>query len=129
MTRTEATSLHRELDAAIKAVLGKYNLTLTRNSLSFGEREVKLNITMEHLNTDGTHKSDPYTENMLRHEFTMCGVKNIPATIVGAKVKSFSGEIFTITGYNHRAQKYPIEAQRDISGQMYKMSGRGLQFI
>ena len=129
MNRTEATSLHRELDAAIKAVLDKYNLTLTRNNLSFGEREVKLTVTMEQLNADGTHKADDYTENMLRHELTMCGVKNIPTTIVGSKVKSLSGEIFTITGYNRRAPKYPIEAQRVKTGQMYKMSGRGLQFI
>jgi len=129
MTKSEATALHRELDSAIKNILGKYNLTLTRNSLSFGEREVKLNITMEHLNTDGSHKADPYTENMLRHEFTMLGIKNIPSTIVGSKVKTLRGEIYTITGYNRRAQKYPVEAQRDSDGQMFKLTGRNIQFI
>lgn len=129
MTRTEATSLHRELDAAIKNILGKYNLTLTRNNLSFGERDVKLTVTMEQLNTDGTHKADDITERLLSFELRSSGVKNIPATIVGSKVKTLSGEVFTITGYNRKAKKYPIEAQRVKTGQMYKMRANGLQFI
>ena len=129
MTRTEATSLHRELDAAIKAVLGKYNLTLTRNNPSFGEREVKLTVTMEQLNADGTHKADDYTERMLGFEFKLSGAKNIPFTIVGSKVKSFSGKVFIITGYNNKARKYPIEAQEASTGQMYKLKSSGLQFI
>ena len=129
MTNTEATNLHRELDSAIKSILGKYNLTLKGNSLRFGEREIKWNLSMEQLNTDGSHKADDYTENMLRHEFTILGIKNIPSTIVGSKVKTLRGEIYTITGYNRRAQKYPVEAQRDSDGQMFKLTGRNVQFI
>ena len=130
MTKTEATALHRELNTAIDSILAKYNLKCTRNSLSFGEREVKLSITMEHLNTDGTHKADPYTEAMLRHEFSMNGTQNIPETIVGSKVISvLSGEVFTITGYNRKAQKYPVEAQSVRTGQMYKLTGRNLKFV
>jgi len=129
MTKTEATNLHRELDSAIKSILGKYNLTLRGNSLRFGDREVKLNITMEQLNTDGSHKADDYTENMLRHELKMLGISNIPSTIVGSKIKSLMGEVYTITGYNRRAQKYPVEAQRVSDGQMFKLTGRGIQFI
>ena len=129
MTKSEATALHRELDSAIKSVLGKYNLTLRGNSLRFGDREVKLSITMEQLNTDGSHKADDYTENMLRHELKMLGISNIPSTIVGSKVKTLRGEIYTITGYNRRAQKYPVEAQRDSDGQMFKLTGRNIQFI
>lgn len=129
MTKTEATNLHRELDSAIRNILGKYNLTLKSNSLRFGEREIKWNLSMEQLNTDGSHKADDYTENMLRYEFSTSGVKNIPSKIVGSKIKSFSGETFIITGYNRRAQKYPVEAQRVSDGQMFKMMGRGVQFI
>lgn len=129
MTKTEATTLHTELTNAIKSILNKYNLTLKGNSLRFGERVVKLSLEMEQLNSDGSHKSDDYTENWLRYEFSTSGVKNIPATIVGSKVKSLSGETFIITGYNKRAQKYPIEAQHAKTGQMYKLKAFGLQFV
>lgn len=129
MTKTEAKNLHSDLTNAIQSVLNKYNLRLTSNSLRFGEREVKLSLGMEQLNADGTHKADDYTENWLRHEFSLSGIKNIPSTIVGSKVKSFSGETFIITGYNRRAQKYPIEAQNVKTGQMYKMRADGLRFI
>ncbi len=129
MTKTEATNLHRDLTNAIQTVLNKYNIRLTSNSLRFGEREVKLSLGMEQLNADGTHKADDYTEAMLKHEFSICGVQNIPTTIVGSKVRSFSGKIFTITGYNRKAQKYPIEAQEVTTGQMYKMRADGLRFI
>lgn len=129
MNKTEATKFHNELTAALAPILKKYNITMRRNNLSFGEREVKLSITMEQFNTDGTHKADDYTERQLRQELTALGVKNIPTTIVGSKVKSLMGETYTITGYNRRAQKYPIEAQSVRTGQMYKLTGRGLQFI
>ena len=129
MTKTEAKNLHSDLSNAIQSVLNKYNLKLTSNSLRFGEREVKLSLGMEQLNADGTHKADDFTENMLRWEFRSSQVQNIPATIVGSKVKSFSGETFIITGYNRRAQKYPIEAQNVKTGQMYKLKAFGLQFV
>jgi len=130
MTKTEATNLNKELNTAINSILDKYNLKITRSSLSFGEREVKLHVIMEHLNEDGSHKSDDYTERMLKHELTMNGIKNIPSTIVGSKIMSiFSGEYFIITGYNSRAQKYPIEAQRIKTGQIYKMTGKNIKFV
>lgn len=129
MTSAEAKALHTELTNTIKSILNKYNLTLKGNSLRFGERAVKFSLEMEQLNSDGTHKSDDYTENWLKHEFSTSGVKNIPSTIVGSKVKSFSGETFIITGYNRRAQKYPIEAQNVKTGQMYKLTVKGLQFV
>lgn len=129
MTKTEAKNLHSDLTNAIQTVLNKYNLRLTSNSLRFGEREVKLSLGMEQLNADGTHKADDFTENMLRHEFSICGIQNIPTTIVGSKVRSLSGKVFTITGYNRKAQKYPVEAQEVTTGQMYKMKAFGLQFV
>lgn len=129
MTKTEAKNLHSDLTNAIQTILNKYNIIMRKNNLSFGEREVRLNISMEQLNTDGSHKADDYTENMLRHEFTMLGIKNIPSTIVGSKVKTLWGEVYTITGYNRRAQKYPIEARSMRTGQMFKLTGRNVQFI
>ena len=84
---------------------------------------------MEQLNTDGSHKSDLYTENMLRHELKLLGISNIPSTIVGSKIRGSNGDVYIITGYNRRAQKYPVEAQRVIDGQMFKLTGRGIQFI
>lgn len=129
MTRTEAKTFQKELSSAIQSVLNKYNLTLTKNGVTFGDREVKVSLKMEHLNADGTHKADDITERLLSFELRSSGVKNIPATIVGSKVKTLSGEVFTITGYNNKARKYPIEAQRVKTGQMYKMGANGLQFI
>ena len=129
MTRTEAKTFQKELSSAIQSVLNKYNLTLTKNGVTFGDREVKVSLKMEQLNTDGTHKADDYTEKMLGFEFRLSGAKNIPSTIVGSKVKSFSGKVFIITGYNNKARKYPIEAQEASTGQMYKLKASGLQFI
>ena len=129
MTRTEASNLNKDIRTALESVLKQYNLTLTRNSLTFGERDVKVNLTMEQLNTDGTHKADDKTEYLLRCALSMKGNKNLPATIVGSKVKTFTGETYIITGYNSRASKYPVEAQRVSDGQMFKLTGYGLQFV
>lgn len=130
MTRTEAKTFQKDLTSAIQSVLNKYNLTLTKNGVTFDDREVKVSLKMEQLNTDGTHKADDYTEKMLGFEFRMNGTQNIPSTIVGSKVHHrISGKTFIITGYNSRAQKYPIEAQEVSTGQMYKMRVDGLMFI
>ena len=130
MTRTEAKTFQKELASAIQSVLNKYNLTLTQNGVTFGETEVKVSLKMKQLNTDGTHKVDDFTERLLNLELRSSGVKNIPATIVGSKVQHrISGKTFIITGYNSRAQKYPIEAQEVSSGQIYKLSSVGLMFV
>ena len=129
MTREEAKNFSNDINSAIESVLRKYNLTKKSGGVKFGEREVKFNITMEQLNNDGSYKADPYTETMLKHEFSTWGIQSIPSTIVGSKIRSFSGKEFVITGYNRKAQKYPVEAQEIKTGQMYKMSARGLQFI
>ena len=129
MTRTEAQNLQREIDTALKSILSKYNLRMTSNNIRFGEREVKLSVGMEQLNADGTHKVDGGMENALRLEFHLSGIQNTPKTIIGSKVRSISGKVFIITGYNRRAQKYPIEAQEASTGQMYKLQARGLQFV
>lgn len=129
MTRTEAKTFQKDLTSAIQSVLNKYNLTLTQNGVTFGDREVKVSLKMEQLNTDGTHKADDITERLLSFELRSSGVQNIPTTIIGSKVRSLSGKVFTITGYNRKAQKYPIEAQEVSTGQMYKMKADGLRFI
>ena len=129
MTKTEATNLHKDLTNAIQTILNKYNLRLTSNSLRFGEREVKFNLGMEQLNADGTHKSDDATEYLLRTALSMKGVKDLPTTIVGSKVTSYTGDTYIITGYNSRASKYPVEAQRVSDGQMFKLTGYGLKFV
>lgn len=130
MTRTEAKTFQKELSSAIQSVLNKYNLTLTKNGVTFDDREVKVSLKMEQLNTDGTHKADDITERLLSFELRSSGVKNIPVTIVGSKVHHrISGKTFIITGYNRKAQKYPIEAQEVSTGQMYKMRADGLMFI
>ena len=129
MNRTEAKNFHNDLNQALAPLLKKYNLTLTKNGVTFGERDVKVSLGFEQLNSDGSHKADESTEKILRLEFRMSGVQNIPATIVGSKVQSRSGKVFVITGYNGRAKKFPIEAQEVSTGQMYKMAADGLKFI
>ena len=129
MTRTEAQNFQRDLNSAIESVLRQYNLTKTSGGVRFGEREVKVSLTLEQLNSNGTHKADEGMENWLRHEFHLNGVQNLPAQIIGSKVKSWNGKVFEITGYNRKAHKYPIEAMEVSTGQMYKLTGNGLKFV
>lgn len=130
MVRTIAKAFHEEMNATLKALFAKYNLTRKSSHVTYGENFLKISINCEELEADGTHKSDPATESALRYTLTDCGVKNIPAVIVGAKFKMglHGNTIYTITGFNSRAPKYPIEIEAE-DGKKYKHTGRGIRFI
>lgn len=128
MTRTEAKAFHAEISRAIEMVCKKYHLITRKSNVGFNEREVTVSLRFEQTAEDGTHKSDPITEELLRREFAELGYKSLPKNLVGAKVKSFDGKLYTITGYNGKAPKYPIEIE-SADGRRYRSSGKGYTFL
>ena len=115
MTRTEAKAFHNELSKTLEGLFEKYHLRKERSNISYGDASVRICITCEQLEADGAHKTDPLTESLIR------------STLVGSKIKT-NGQIFTITGFNARAPKYPLEIE-GADGRRYKHTGRGVRFV
>lgn len=127
MTRTEAKAFHNELSKTLEGLFEKYHLRKERSNISYGDASVRICITCEQLEADGAHKTDPLTESLIRSTLERFGVKNLPETLVGSKIKT-NGQIFTITGFNARAPKYPLEIE-GADGRRYKHTGRGVRFV
>ena len=130
MIRAKAKAFHEELNAILAPLFDKYNLSRKSSHVTYGENSIKVTINCDELEADGTRKSDPATESALRFTLMECGVKDIPAEIVGAKFRmsAHGTMVYTITGYNSRAPKYPVEIV-DANGKKYRHTGRGIRFI
>lgn len=129
MTRTEAKAFHDEMNAALAPIFAKYHLQIKKNNVTFGEKDVKISITTEQLDEAGNHKSTDVEEYLLRAHLESKGAKNIPDRIIGAKFRIIGhNDIYTITGYNGRAQSYPIEF-KSSRGAQYKGKGTNIIFL
>lgn len=128
MTRAEAKAFHDELNRTLESLCKKYHLITKKSHVTFNEREVSASLKFEQTEEDGTHKADPITEELLKLTFSDLGYSNLPKVMVGAKFRAFDGKIYTITGYNGKAPKYPIEIEAE-DGRHYRSTGKGYTFL
>ena len=128
MVKTEITqfnkanlqSLRTEIDDALKAVENQFGIKLHAGNASFSGNEVTFKLKGNTIGEGGTVITREAT-NWNRHR----GLHGMDHLSVGDQI-TIQGKSYTLTGYNTRARKAPVEF-KDSRGNGYKCSMRMLQ--
>ena len=128
MVKTEITqfnkanlqSLRTEIDNALKAVENQFGIKLHAGNASFSGNEVTFKLKGNTIGEGGTVITREAT-NWNRHR----GLHGMDHLSVGDQI-TIQGKSYTLTGYNTRARKAPVEF-KDLRGNGYKCSMRMLQ--
>ena len=128
MVKTEITqfnkanlqSLRTEIDNALKAVENQFGIKLHAGNASFSGNEVTFKLKGNTIGEGGTVITREAT-NWNRHR----GLHGMDHLSVGDQI-TIQGKSYTLTGYNTRARKAPVEF-KDSRGNGYKCSMRMLQ--
>jgi len=128
MVKTEITqfnkanlqSLRTEIDNALKAVENQFGIKLHAGNASFSGNEVTFKLKGNTIGEGGTVITREAT-NWDRHR----GLHGMDHLSVGDQI-TIQGKSYTLTGYNTRARKAPVEF-KDSRGNGYKCSMRMLQ--
>lgn len=106
--------LHREVDAAVKAVLAKHpGVALQKSSGTYSDNEFRISIRLV---TQG-RSGDLPSEADFKQAARAYGFK--PEML--GKTVSFGGERFKILGWARKRPKFPIEAENVRTGRRYKL--------
>lgn len=107
MNKAQATQIHQELNAAVKAVLAAHGLDSKTKMTWSTSGEVKFNVTAK--------TEEAANDNVKLFAKVECGI-------------DYNGEQFTLAGkkltlvdYNRRARTYPFVAE-GTNGKRYKLS-------
>jgi len=128
MVKTEITqfnkanlqSLRTEIDNALKAVENQFGIKLHAGNASFSGNEVTFKLKGNTIGEGGTVITKEAT-NWDRYK-VFNGMNHLS---VGDQI-TIQGKSYTLTGYNTRAKKAPVEF-KDSRGNGYKCSMRMLQ--
>jgi len=128
MVKTEITqfnkanlqSLRTEIDNALKAVENQFGIKLHAGNASFSGNEVTFKLKGNTIGEGGTVITKEAT-NWDRYK-VFNGMNHLS---VGDQI-TIQGKSYTLTGYNTRAKKAPVEF-KDSRGNNYKCSMRMLQ--
>ena len=128
MVKTEITqfnkanlqSLRTEIDNALKAVENQFGIKLHAGNASFSGNEVTFKLKGNTIGEGGTVITKEAT-NWDRYK-VFNGMNHLS---VGDQI-TIQGKSYTLTGYNTRARKAPVEF-KDSRGNGYKCSMRMLQ--
>ena len=128
MVKTEITqfnkanlqSLRTEIDNALKALENQFGIKLHAGNASFSGNEVTFKLKGNTIGEGGTVITREAT-NWNRHR----GLHGMDHLSVGDQI-TIQGKSYTLTGYNTRARKAPVEF-KDSRGNGYKCSMRMLQ--
>lgn len=128
MVKTEITQFNKanlqvlrtEIDNALKAVENQFGIKLHAGNASFSGNEVTFKLKGNTIGEGGTVITREAT-NWDRHR----GLHGMDHLSVGDQI-TIQGKSYTLTGYNTRAKKAPVEF-KDSRGNNYKCSMRMLQ--
>ena len=128
MVKTEITQFNKanlqvlrtEIDNALKAVENQFGIKLHAGNASFSGNEVTFKLKGNTIGEGGTVITREAT-NWNRHR----GLHGMDHLSVGDQI-TIQGKAYTLTGFNTRARKAPVEFQ-DSLGRCYKCSMRMLQ--
>lgn len=128
MVKTEITQFNKanlqvlrtEIDNALKAVENQFGIKLHTGNASFSGNEVTFKLKGNTIGGDGTVITKEGT-NWDRYK-VFNGMSHLS---VGDQI-TIQGKSYTLTGYNTRAKKSPVEF-KDSRGNNYKCSMRMLQ--
>mgnify|MGYP005996363937 FL=1 len=128
MVKTEITQFNKanlqvlrtEIDNALKAVENQFGIKLHAGNASFSGNEVTFKLKGNTIGEGGTVITREAT-NWDRYK----GLNGMSHLSVGDQI-TIQGKSYTLTGYNTRAKKAPVEF-KDSLGRCYKCSMRMLQ--
>lgn len=128
MVKTEITQFNKanlqvlrtEIDNALKAVENQFGIKLHAGNASFSGNEVTFKLKGNTIGEGGTVITREAT-NWDRYK----GLHGMDHLSVGDQI-TLQGKSYTLTGYNTRAKKAPVEF-KDSLGRCYKCSMRMLQ--
>ncbi len=115
-TRSEARAIRSEINEALRAVADKYDAEIDLGNIKFGTSlELKISLSKMTENMFGayaqTKEAVAFEQNKYKHK--------IPLEALNQTFKH-RGDDITITGYNTRASRYPVNYKR--GNKAYKAS-------
>ena len=113
--RPNIKGLRNEIDEALDRVAKKYGITISAGNCSFSGNEANFKLKLNTKGTDGTVITQESMNWDIYKSRTNCSHLKVGDTIM------IQGTPYTLTGYNTRAKKAPIQF-KDSRGQGYKCS-------
>ena len=114
-TRVNIKGLRNEIDEALDQVAKKYGITISAGNCTFSGNEANFKLKLNTIGEGGTVITRESQMWDLYKSRTNCGHLSI-----GDKI-TIQGNTYTLTGYNTRAKKAPIQF-KDSRGNGYKCS-------
>jgi len=113
--RANIKGLRNEIDEALDQVAKKYGITISAGNCTFSGNEANFKLKLNTIGEGGTVITRESQNWDFYKSRTNCGHLNIGDTI------QLQGNSYTLTGYNTRARKAPIQF-KDSRGNGYKCS-------
>ena len=113
--RTNIKGLRNEIDEALDQVAKKYGITISAGNCTFSGNEANFKLKLNTIGEGGTVITRESQNWDFYKNRTQCTHLN-----VGDKI-TIQGNPYTLTGYNTRARKAPIQF-KDSRGNGYKCS-------
>jgi len=113
--RANIKGLRNEIDEALDRVAKKYGITISAGNCTFSGNEANFKLKLNTIGEGGTVITRESQNWDFYKSRTNCGHLNIGDTI------QLQGNSYTLTGYNTRARKAPIQF-KDSRGNGYKCS-------
>ena len=113
--RANIKGLRNEIDEALDQVAKKYGITISAGNCTFSGNEANFKLKLNTIGEGGTVITRESQNWDFYKSRTNCGHLNIGDTI------QLQGNSYTLTGYNTRARKAPIQF-KDNRGNNYKCS-------
>ena len=113
--RANIKGLRNEIDEALDRVAKKYGITISAGNCTFSGNEANFKLKLNTIGGNGTPITRESQMWDLYKSRTNCSHLN-----VGDKI-TMQGTPYTLTGYNTRAKKAPIQF-KDSRGKGYKCS-------
>ena len=114
-SRANIKGLRNEIDEALDQVAKKYGITIKAGNCSFSGNEANFKLKLNTIGEGGTVITRESQMWDLYKSRTQCSHLSVGDTI------TIQGTPYTLTGYNTRAKKAPIQF-KDSRGQGYKCS-------
>ena len=114
-TRVNIKGLRNEIDEALDQVAKKYGITISAGNCTFSGNEANFKLKLNTIGEGGTVITRESQMWDLYKSRTNCSHLSI-----GDKI-TIQGNTYTLTGYNTRAKKAPIQF-KDSRGNGYKCS-------
>jgi hypothetical protein len=109
MDRYTADAITQDVNAAIAGVLAKHGMERTRTRGKYGDAELTMTITLAEKAPDGevVNPNSTAAKAFVRY----AEGAGLDPELLGKKVRTTNGQVFTVTGWNTRAPKNAILLQ------------------